>query len=547
MATNGADLIANDLLNSLAPGPEFDIPNIDISAEEFQFPGSLTDDLYVAVRRLTNEDLTTGVVGGNGAFDALMKSARAHLREEYEKNRITGAEYTKAYIALTESAMANATQFLLSREQAFWEAQKGQIAVINGLTELELQKLRITQTRLEASTTRANFARAKMSLALDDVNFATAKFNLDSLLPVELELKELQGESITSQTNLNVKQLERLTADISLTDAQISKMGVEEALVEQQVTKLVKDTDYVVAQTGQIPSQIELTEAQTLKLGSDKSLVDAEVLKSAQELQVLIKQVTKLDSEIELTDAQISKMESDTAVNTAQISKINSDRLNIEAQTTKVPSEVLLTNAQTAKLGSDKLYVDAQITKVPSEKSLLDSQVAKAGSEKLNIEANTNRVTAEVTLLGSQNQKMLSDKLLVEAQRTNLAAEKLKIDADTSFIISRKLLNDNEIALFDIKEALMQEQLEGERAKTMDTRSDGVTLITGSIGKQKDLYAQQILSYQRDAEVKAGKLFVDSWITQKTIDEGLLAPQGFTNASIDQVLSALKIKNGFMP
>jgi hypothetical protein len=547
MATNGADLVANDLLNSLAPGPEFEVPNIDITQDEFQFPGSLGDDLYGTVTRLKNEDLTTGAVGGTGAFDALMQSIKAHLREEYDKGRITGAEYTKAYIALTEGAMANATQFLLSREQAFWEAQKSQIAAISGLTELELQKLRITQARLEAVTTRVNFARAKISLALEDLNFGTAKFNLDQILPKELELKGLQGLSITSQTNLTDKQLDRLDSEISLTEAQVSKMAVEETLVTQQVAKLVKDTDYIVAQTGQIESQIELTEAQTLKLGSDKSLVDAEVLKNAQELQVLIKQVTKLDSEIELTDAQIAKMESDTAVNTAQIAKLASDRLYVDAQATKIPSEILLTDAQTAKLGSDKLYVDAQITKVASEKSLIDSQVAKAAAEKLNIEANTNRITAEITLLGSQNQKMLSDKLLVDAQRTNLGAEKLKIEADTQFILSRVTLNENEIDLFEIKEKLMQEQLEGERAKTMDTRSDGITPILGSVGKQKDLYAQQIVSYQRDAEVKAGKLFVDSWITQKTIDEGLLAPQGFTNASLDQVLSALKIKNGFVP
>lgn len=314
MTTNGADLVSNDLLNSLAPGPEFDIPSIDITEERFQFPGTLDDDLYRTVRKLENADLTTGVVGGTGAFDVLMKSTRAHLREEYDAGRITGAEYTKAYIAMTQGAMANATQFLLSREQAFWEAQKGQVAVIAGLTDLELQKLRITQARLEAVTTRVNFARAKISLALEDLNFGTAKFNLEQILPQELELKELQGQSIVSQTALTDKQLDRLVSEISLTDA--------------QVTKLAKDTDFVVAQTGQVTSQIELTEAQTLKLASDKSLVDAEVLKSSEELTLLNRQVTKLEADVLLTEAQTSKLGSDKALVDAEVLK-NAQELQV--------------------------------------------------------------------------------------------------------------------------------------------------------------------------------------------------------------------------
>lgn len=95
------------------------------------------------------------------------------------------------------------------------------------------------------------------------------------------------------------------------------------------------------------------------------------------------------------------------------------------------------------------------------------------------------------------------------------------------------------------QKALTQEQVETARAQTMDTRSDGSTPVRGSVGKQKDLYTQQITSYQRDSEVKAAKLFTDAWITQKTIDEGLLAPNGFTNNSLDQVLVVLKRNNGF--
>lgn len=62
---------------------------------------------------------------------------------------------------------------------------------------------------------------------------------------------------------------------------------------------------------------------------------------------------------------------------------------------------------------------------------------------------------------------------------------------------------------------------------------------------QIDLYKQQIISYQRDAEVKAARIFTDAWITMKTIDEGLTAPNGFVNDRIDDVLATLRNANGF--
>jgi hypothetical protein len=91
--------------------------------------------------------------------------------------------------------------------------------------------------------------------------------------------------------------------------------------------------------------------------------------------------------------------------------------------------------------------------------------------------------------------------------------------------------------------ALLLEQMEAARAQTLDTRSDGTTPVTGVLGSQKLLYNQQITSYQRDAEVKAAKLFTDAWITMKTIDEGLLPPTNFENTSLDAILADIKTNN----
>lgn len=149
-------------------------------------------------------------------------------------------------------------------------------------------------------------------------------------------------------------------------------------------------------------------------------------------------------------------------------------------------------------------------------------------------------VTARVGLATAKSQYVLA-KCQALTAKSEFALTKLKLSTESAtYCTAEYNLNNN----LPQQLKLLIEQTEAQRAQTLDTRSDG-QVVKGSVGKQKDLYSQQITSYQRDAEVKAAKMFTDSWIAQKTIDEGLLPPNGFTNASIDDVLTVLKRNNGF--
>lgn len=302
---SGGDTLANALLTSLVAGKSFTVPNIDTSDPLFSQPDQ-GGDIHLPVTKLTNADLTTGTVGGTGVFDALMNGLKIHLKEEYTANRISGAEYTKAYQAAVAAALQTSAQFLLGRDQSYWAAllvqQQAQLAEIEKTTariNLETARVKHAQTKYEASTAEANYALTKLKLATEDVTFG----NL-----------EKQGRVIDAQ-----------------------KTGV--------------DHD----------------------------------------------------------------------------------------------------NAGKAFTGS--------------------------------------------------------------------------------FILPRQ-------------RDLLQEQVEVQRAQTLNTRSDG-QLVVGLLGKQKDLYSQQITSYKRDAETKAVKIWTDAWITQKTIDEGLLAPTQFKNTNVNKMLDRLKKEVGF--
>lgn len=273
----GAELEANRLLKVLTEGEDFTIPDVDMSGPTWDIPGGDNSPAFGQLDKLNNESLTSREVNGAGIFDALMESTSKHLLAEFKNNRITGGDYVKAYIANIDSCMANAVQFLLGRDSAYYQAVLAQIQAVTARINLSTAKAGFIQTKAQALGTKAEYALNKLRLPTESENYCAATFNVNQMLPKQL--------------------------------------------------------------------------------------------------------------------------------------------------------------------------------------------------------------------------------------------------------------------------LLVSEQAEAQRAQTQDVRTDGAG-VSGSVGKQVALYNQQIISYQRDAEVKAGKLFTDAWTVQKTIDEGLLPPDGFTNASLDRVLTTLKNNNG---
>lgn len=233
----GGETVANQLLAALMAGENITIPQVDLSADIYKIPGGIDSEQYLPVRKLTNEDLTTRVVGGDGTFDALMAGFSAHLKIEYEKGRITGAEYTKAFIALTEGAMANAVQYLLGRDNAFWQAVTAQAQAITARVQLETAKVQYAAMHLEAMIGRANYALTKLKLATEDVTYAQGKFNMDFLLPQQLNLLREQTEVQRAQT-LDVR-----TDGSTVTGA----VGKQKDLYSQQITSYQRNSELSAA------------------------------------------------------------------------------------------------------------------------------------------------------------------------------------------------------------------------------------------------------------------------------------------------------------
>lgn len=238
MSECGAVVEANELLSALIAGTDFTIPPVDLAASEYSLPpvGSLGD----AIAKLTNADLTTGTVSGTGTFDILMRGFNAHLKEEYEKGRITGEQYSKAYIELTVGAMSNAVQYLLGRDQAYWQAvvaqqqaQAAQAAVVTARVQLATAKVQLQALRAESLTQQAGYALTKLKLATEDVNYCAAKYQYAQMLPIQKDMLKEQYESQRAQTLDTRSDLTPVTGQI----------GKQKALYEQQITSYKRDAE----------------------------------------------------------------------------------------------------------------------------------------------------------------------------------------------------------------------------------------------------------------------------------------------------------------
>lgn len=229
--TTPADAAANTAFNELTAGVDFDIEIADISGAAYQAPAA-AGPLFDAIPHLTTADLTTGVVGGTGTFDVLMKSFGAHLKGEMSANRINGGEYTKAYTALTEAAMANAVQFLMGKDAAYWQAitaqiqaQTAQTQLVQARVALEVAKAELQRVRLEAQGAKATYALTKLKLATEGVAYDTTLYTLTTMLPQQLALVKEQTDAQRAQT------LDTRTDGTAVAGA----MGKQKELYTQQI------------------------------------------------------------------------------------------------------------------------------------------------------------------------------------------------------------------------------------------------------------------------------------------------------------------------
>lgn len=533
----GADTEANDLITSLTDGMGFTIPSVDLDDEIYKLPADVTSAMYAALEPLTNDALTTGDISGSGTFDALMRGFKSHLAQEFEKGRITGAEYAKAYTTLTQNAMASGVQFLLGRDQAFWAAQLAQLQAITARVQLDAARVELARIQLEALNAQGTYALTKMKLAESSIQYCTTKYNLDNILPAQKAQIERQTLNMVTEDNINKYQLsDILPTQKAQTLQQTSNLLSEKANIEQRTTNAVQERLNLIAESGRISQQTTNMVQERLNLIAEAERID--------------QQTTNLSTENSIATYNLSNiLPKNLAILTAQVSQAAKDlEISTYNLSTTMPAQKLILDKQAADIeaGTDLKVFELEETAPKNIEILEADRLTKMYNYQDIMPLQKNILFKEGDIKDAELTSKENEALISTYNLENiLPTQKSKLLAEVSLTtMQANAATYTWQSLMPKQLELLGEQVNTQRAQTGNNRSDG-SALSGVLGKQIELYNQQIISYQRDAQVKAAKMFTDAWITQKTIDEGTLPPNGFTNASIDTVLSAIKAANNF--
>lgn len=313
---------SKELLEKLTTGLDFSIPNVDFDDKAFKIPDSLLDALQKVPEPLTIGLLTERKIDGDGAFDAVMTALKSHLKLEYDEGRITGAEYSKAYIAMLQSALQFAVQYLISRDNAYYQALGAQTQALISSINVYKAKVELAIAQAQAHQNKAEYANRVLGLG------AVEKQTL---------LTNAQTSKTTEEVKLVTSQTARTEQDTKLTEANTSKVGKESLLVEAQTSQTAENTKLVTANTGKVGKEALLIEAQTTQTEENTKLVTANIAKTGEETRLVGTQILVQTQQKELLKEQTEaahSQTSDTKLDKSPVSgSIGKQTALIQAQT----------------------------------------------------------------------------------------------------------------------------------------------------------------------------------------------------------------------
>lgn len=251
MTTTPASLVAeiNDIYAPLLSGLSFDL-NIPLELAAIDLitqPPTFTPTAVPNLPTLTLQSLTEGesTMTGSGAFDIIMKAVNKHLEAQYQKQRLSGAEWGKVYIQGIELALTQASNYLVASTNAAWQGETAK----RQAEMLELQKATLIQEHstkiLETITAKLNMAQTQINANVAQGTLVATKVKIGDVFH-DILAKEAQQELLNEQ----VDQARTMTKDTLRSGAAISGISlIDKNLKNKQITLVSEQIDAARAQT----------------------------------------------------------------------------------------------------------------------------------------------------------------------------------------------------------------------------------------------------------------------------------------------------------
>lgn len=335
---------------------------------------------------ITTADLTEATLSGGGVFDELMRANKAHLDEEYGKNRIRGPEYSQVYLGALQSAMQYSIQFLLEKDRAAAQA---------ALIEEQANTERKQQLLLDAQISKA----AKEEELIDQqILSATEEV---ALVQARVALTQEQTESEAKQNEVG-----------GILDAQKAQIEAQTALTSSQEAQ-------VVAETANVPKQGTLLDAQAQQVSAEAALATRRLDQVDEEILLAKEQVLLGKEEVKIATAKLANIPLEGNLLTAQVSTTEAEALRVQAQTDLL-AEQKASEVRKHEVGG---LIDKELEQVDAQIGLVTQQTTNAATENTVLVAQECKLRGEFDVLTQQVTKTANEAALLSQKKVTETAQ----------------------------------------------------------------------------------------------------------------------------
>lgn len=242
----------------------------------------------ISAENFNINELTDGSLDGKGAYDVLLKTFKAHLAYEYEKQRIRGTDYVNAYVQLLSQGLSNIAGYALDKAKLPLELQL-----------LEAQMLKVGADTI-LTTKQGGLADAQITKEMAEAE--KLHLEMQYKLPKELEMIDAQIKDMKITTDLKEYELKHIKPlelalrekELLLKQYQINVMERELEIKAEQLAlaryelkfKAPAEVDSINAQTGLYQQKTITEKAQTdgsvIREGSVMAMNNAVLAEQAQ-------------------------------------------------------------------------------------------------------------------------------------------------------------------------------------------------------------------------------------------------------------------------
>lgn len=289
------------------------------------------------------DELTEGSLLGGGVFDVMIATVKAHLREEFDAERIRGTDYANVFANSVTAIMAQASQYALAKSKL----------------GLELQLLEAQLGKLAADTVLVAKQSALVDVQATRENATALQINADTR----------QTEYVTSF---------QIPSQIAATEAQTSLVTLQEAQTVQQTLNIVAQRDQLDKQTLDIVASTKLKavefEIQTFnkdfRLPKELLILDKEIAIKESQVSLAVKELLVKQAQLDISNKEVLLKQNQIDLGTKELALKDKD-LAIKAEQLlitkyelayKLPADVVLTEAQSSlynqKTTTEKAQVD---------------------------------------------------------------------------------------------------------------------------------------------------------------------------------------------